>query len=278
VVGGLAGHGRSAALALVVLAGANAPGAAPAALARRSALLRSEMDIRASTVLPARRSEIELHTADGLTLVGELAVPADRPPVATLVCLHPLPTAEGMMDSHVLRKAAYRLPALAGLAVLRFNTRGTSSARGTSEGSFGEGETERHDVAAALEFTEYHDLPRVWLLGWSFGTELALKWGRDPVVEGAILLSPPLRRATDADLDGWGADGRPVVALVPELDDFLRPPEAYERFKRVPQAEIIAVEKAKHLWVGEPYVRIVFNEIVKRVAPAAYPLPTSWDE
>ena len=37
-----------------------------------------------------------------------------------------------MMDSHVLRKAAWRLPALAGLAVLRFNTRGTSSLRGTS--------------------------------------------------------------------------------------------------------------------------------------------------
>ena len=53
-----------------------------------------------------------------------------------------------MMDSHVLRKASYRLPALAGLAVLRFNTRGTSSERGTSEGEFGDGVAERHDVAA----------------------------------------------------------------------------------------------------------------------------------
>ena len=34
-------------------------------------------------------------------------------PVATLVCLHPLPTAGGFMDSHILRKAAARLPALA---------------------------------------------------------------------------------------------------------------------------------------------------------------------
>ncbi|TDC98130.1 alpha/beta hydrolase [Actinomadura sp. 7K507] len=235
-------------------------------------------EIRAATVLPARREEITLHTSDGLELVGELALPPERPPVATLVCLHPLPTAEGMMDSHVLRKAAYRLPALAGLAVLRFNTRGTSSARGTSEGEFGEGETERFDVAAALEYTEYHDLPRPWLLGWSFGTELALKWGRDPLVEGAILLSPPLRRAGDADLDAWGADGRPVVALVPEFDDFLRPAEARERFKRVPQAEVVAVDNAKHLWVGEPYVRIVLNEIVQRVVPAAAPLPTEWDE
>jgi alpha/beta superfamily hydrolase len=231
-------------------------------------------EIRASTVLPARRTDIELQTADGLKLVGELAVPEDRPPVATLVCLHPLPTAEGMMDSHVLRKASYRLPALAGLAVLRFNTRGTSSARGTSEGEFGEGEAERYDVAAALEWAEYHDLPRTWLLGWSFGTELALRWGRDPLVEGAILLSPPLHRATDADLDAWAEFGRPLVALVPERDDYLRPPEARERFKRVPQAEVVGVDGAKHLWVGEPYVRIVLNEIVKRVVPEAYPLPT----
>jgi alpha/beta superfamily hydrolase len=231
-------------------------------------------EIRASTVLPAQRTDITLQTADGLRLVGELAVPEDRPPVATLVCLHPLPTAEGMMDSHVLRKASYRLPALAGLAVLRFNTRGTSSDRGTSEGSFGGGDAERYDVAAALEYAEYHDLPRTWLLGWSFGTELALRWGRDPFVEGAILLSPPLRRATDDDLDAWAEFGRPLVALVPERDDYLRPPEAQERFKRVPQAEVIGVDGAKHLWVGEPYVRIVLNEIVKRVAPEAYPLPT----
>jgi alpha/beta superfamily hydrolase len=230
-------------------------------------------EIRASTVLPARRTDIELQTADGLTLVGELAVPEDRPPVATLICLHPLPTAEGMMDSHVLRKASYRLPALAGLAVLRFNTRGTSSDRGTSEGEFGEGDSERYDVAAALEWAEYHDLPRTWLLGWSFGTELALRWGRDPLVEGAILLSPPLHRATDDDLDAWAAFGRPLVALVPERDDYLQPPEARERFKRVPQAEVVGVDGAKHLWVGEPYVRIVLNEIVKRVVPEAYPLP-----
>ena len=231
-------------------------------------------EIRASTVLPARRTDIELRTADGLTLVGELAVPEDRPPAATLVCLHPLPTHGGMIDSHVLRKASYRLPALAGLAVLRFNTRGTTSDRGTSEGEFGGGDSERYDVAAALEYAEYHDLPRVWLLGWSFGTELALKWGRDPAVEGAILLSPPLRRATDDDLDAWAEFGRPLLALVPELDDYLRPPEARERFKRVPQAEVVGVDGAKHLWVGEPYVRIVLNEIVKRVAPDAFPLPT----
>lgn len=235
------------------------------------------VDLRANIVLPARREPLVLHTADGLQLVGELARPADREPVATLVCLHPLPTHGGMMDSHVLRKASWRLPALAGLAVLRFNTRGTSSAAGTSEGEFDAGGAERFDVAAAIEHAEHHDLPRIWLLGWSFGTDLALRWGCDPDVEGAILLSPPLRYSTGADLDTWARSGKPLVALVPELDDFLRPAEARRRFARVPQAEVVAVDDAKHLWVGEPAVRRVLDEVVARVAPAAAPLPTTWE-
>ncbi|MGP3914621.1 alpha/beta hydrolase [Nonomuraea sp. 10N515B] len=233
------------------------------------------MEIRAASVLPARREPIELHTGDGLTLVGELVLPEERPPVATLVTLHPLPTHGGFMDSHVYKKAANRLPALADLAVLRFNTRGTSSERGTSEGTFDGGEGERFDVAAALEYAEYHDLPHVWVVGWSFGTELTLKWAHDPLVEGAILLSPPLHRATDDDLDAWARFGRPLTALVPEFDDYLRPEEARRRFARVPQAEVVGVDGAKHLWVGEPYVRIALNEIVKRVNPAAWPLPTT---
>lgn len=234
-------------------------------------------EIRASTVLPARREPVELRTADGLRLVGELALPAERDPVATLVTLHPLPTAGGFMDSHVLRKASYRLPALADVAVLRFNTRGTSSPAGTSEGDFDEADGERFDVAAAIEFVEFHEsprLPRTWLLGWSFGTDLALMYGLDPAVVGAILLSPPLRYSSPEHLDAWAESGKPVLALVPELDDFLRPPEARERFARIPQAEVVAVEGARHLWVGEPSVRRVLDEVVARVAPRAHPLPT----
>ena len=236
------------------------------------------VEIRAGTILPACRENIVLNTADGLELVGELALPPRRDPVATLACLHPLPTAGGMMDSHLLRKASYRLPALADLAVLRFNTRGTSSERGTSGGEFGGGGPERYDVAAAVDFCVTAGLPRIWLLGWSFGTELALMWGNVPEVEGAILLSPALRRAGDADLDTWAASGRPLLALVPELDDYLRPDEAIERFARVPQARVVGVDRAKHLWVGETYVRVVLDEIVRLLNPAAWPLPAEWKD
>jgi uncharacterized protein len=239
-------------------------------------------DIRAATVLPARRAPVTLATEDGLRLIGELALPEHRAPVATLVCLHPLPTHGGMMDSHVYRKAASRLPALADLAVLRFNTRGTASEQGRSEGEFGGGETERYDVEAAVRYAVSAGLPEIWLLGWSFGTELTLRWGLLPGVQGGILLSPPLRRATDKDLDRWAADGRPLTVLVPEFDDYLRPDEARLRFARVPKADVIGVDGAKHLWVGENYVRIVLAEIVAAVNPAALhgaaALPTTWDD
>ncbi len=235
------------------------------------------VEIRGPIELPARREDIELHTRDGLTLVGELASPLDREPAATLVTLHPLPTAGGFMDSHILRKAAARLPALADLAVLRFNTRGTSSPRGRSEGAFDGGGAEALDVEAAMAFVRERGLPHPWLVGWSFGTELALKHGRVDGVEGIILLSPPLHRATDEDLAAWAQDGRPVVVLVPELDDYLRPAEAAERFAAIPQARLVAVEGGRHLWVGENQTRRVLTEIVAAVGPAALPLPTEWD-
>ncbi|WP_102192023.1 alpha/beta hydrolase [Microbacterium aurantiacum] len=234
------------------------------------------MEIRGPLELPARREDIELETADDLTLVGELALPAEHAPVATLVTLHPLPTAGGFMDSHILRKAAARLPALADLAVLRFNTRGTTSPRGTSDGAFDGGAAEQFDVAAAVDFARERGLPRPWLLGWSFGTELALKYGRSHDVAGIILLSPPLHRATADEVAAWANTTTPVIVLVPEFDDYLSPDEARRRFASIPQATLIAVEGGKHLWVGESQTRRVLTEIVAAVNPAALPLPTQW--
>jgi alpha/beta superfamily hydrolase len=232
--------------------------------------------IRANSVLPARRQAITLETADGLSLVGELALPEDREPTATLVCLHPLPTHGGMMDSHIFRKAAFRLPALAGLAVLRFNTRGTASVQGTSEGEFDRGQGERYDVAAAIEYAEFHDLPNIWVVGWSFGTDLTLMHANDPAVRGAILLSPPLRFSDEEHLAAWAESGKPLTALVPEHDDYLQPPEAEERFAVIPQAEVVGVDGAKHLWVGD--AETVLDLVVQRVAPeVAVPLPREWD-
>jgi len=235
----------------------------------------ADIEIGAMTVLPAVREDVTLVTEDGLTLVGELALPASGRIVATLITLHPLPTHGGFMDSHVLRKASWRLPALADIAVLRFNTRGTSSPRGTSEGHFDEGIAEGADVRAAVRFAVERGLPYRWLLGWSFGTELALMYGADLDVEGAVLMSPPLHRARPGDLAAWAASRKPVTVLVPEFDEFLPPARAIPGFAPLEGATVIVVEGAKHLWVGEKYVRIVLDHIVAAVAPGVGPLPTS---
>jgi len=233
----------------------------------------SQIEIRSSVELPSKREPFQLHTEDGLKLIAELALPIDKAPVATIITLHPLPTAGGFMDSHIYRKAANRLPQLADLAVLRFNTRGTSSPHGTSEGEFDGGRAEVFDVRAAVKFVTEAGLPNPWLVGWSFGTELALKYGPDHDVLGAILLSPPLHRTSDEELKRWNSVNKKLVALIPEHDDYLKPHEAAERFRIINEIELVNVDDAKHLWVGESATKRVLDEITRVVNPAAYPLP-----
>ncbi|HUW88854.1 MAG TPA: alpha/beta fold hydrolase [Candidatus Paceibacterota bacterium] len=232
--------------------------------------------IRANTVLPAIRTPFTVLTEDGLKLIGEVARPTGESKGAIL-CLHPLPTAGGMMDSHIYRKAANRLPELAGITVVRFNTRGTESDAGKSEGEFDNGVSERLDIEAMLRYCfDELKLSNLWVVGWSFGTDLALQHAKDSRHKGLILLSPPLRTSTPEQLAYWNSDQRPIIALIPELDDYLQPPQARERFSVIPHAQLIAVEGAKHLWVGEPSVYRVLSEIVKCVAPERLPLPTQF--
>ena len=233
--------------------------------------------IRPSTVLPAQREPITIITSDGLKLVGEVATPLSGDRYRAILCLHPLPTHGGMMDSHIFKKAANRLPALADIAVVRFNTRGTSSGHGKSEGEFGGGVTERADVIAAINYCfDELKIKELWVVGWSFGTDLALQHATDKRVKGLILLSPPLRTTKEEQLQFWSQDGRPVIALIPELDDYLQPDQAQKSFAPLKQLELIAIPEAKHLWVGEPFVHIVLSEIVRIINPARLPLPTEF--
>ena len=137
--------------------------------------------------------------------------------------------------------------------------------------------TDAEAIGAAVADAVDLGLPHPWLVGWSFGTDVVLRHGDIDPVEGAVLLSPPLRFSTDADLDHWATSGRRLTALVPEVADYLRPDEARVRFARVPQAEVVGVEGAKHLWVGEKYVRIVLDAIVSHLVPGAAPLPGEFD-
>ncbi len=239
-------------------------------------ILESVTHISANAILPARRFPVSLLTEDGVRLVGEWSLPADDDPVAVIVWCHPLPTHGGSMDSHLIRKTAWRLPALTGIAVLRLNTRGTSASSGTSEGTFEGNRGEGHDLRAALDEVVRHGMPDPWAVGWSFGTDVILRWGNVDPVAGAVLLSPPGRWSDDGDVAAWAASGRPLTALVPEHDEFATPADVTRRFAGVPQAHIIGVPGAKHLWVGERFAGIAIDGIVAAVLPGAGPLPTTW--
>ncbi|CAN2216872.1 COG2945 Predicted hydrolase of the alpha/beta superfamily [Candidatus Nanopelagicaceae bacterium] len=229
--------------------------------------------VRPSSVFESVRTPFHVLTADGVDLIGEVAAPVG-PSKGAILCLHPLPTAGGMMDSHVYKKAANRLPAMAGITVVRFNTRGTTSEAGSSTGEFDNGKAEHFDVEAMLTYCfDTLKLENVWVTGWSFGTDLALQHAKDPRHKGLILLSPPLRTTTNEQLEFWNSDPRPITALVPELDDFLQPEASRKRFSVVPKLKIIAVDEAKHLWMGEPSVNRVLSEINSIVTGSTQPLP-----
>ena len=129
-----------------------------------------------------------------------------------------------------------------------------------------------------MAFVAERGLPQPWLLGWSFGTEVALKYGRQHPIAGAILLSPPLHRTTAEEVAAWaGAGSAARRRSSPSWTTTCGRAEAAERFASVPHAELVAVEGGKHLWVGEKQTYRVLTEIVARVNPVALPLPTVWE-
>lgn len=132
---------------------------------------------------------ISFDTADGLTLEGAWTTPQD-PPTGVAVLCHPHPLHQGTMNAPLLRSVAGRL-ADAGICVLRFNFRGVEG----SQGSWGEGEAEIEDVAAAVAHAarEHPTLP-LHVAGWSFGAITALQWqARTGSTARYAGIAPPVR-------------------------------------------------------------------------------------
>ncbi len=155
-----------------------------------------------------------LQTTDHLSLLAEWSIP-EGPSAAAVLC-HPHPRQGGDMGVTVIDALFKHLPKH-GIAALRFNFRGV----GTSEGDPGDGDQEHLDVAAAVGEAATLGVD-VWVMGWSFGAEMALTCVADPVV-GWFGVAPPLRI-----LDAWPAayDPRPKVLAIPENDQFNPPMRA----------------------------------------------------
>jgi alpha/beta superfamily hydrolase len=99
--------------------------------------------------------------------------PADKSkaPRAVVVFAHPHPQQGGTMHTKAVFQGSKGLTRI-GCVVLRFNFRGV----GASAGTFDEGDGERADFAAALDYLHdrFPDAP-LWAAGFSFGSWIALE-------------------------------------------------------------------------------------------------------
>lgn len=172
--------------------------------------------------------------------------PSARPPaMAALVC-HPHPLFGGTMHNKVVYQAAKSLDAL-GLAVLRFNFRGT----GLSEGKHDRGEGERGDVRAALDFlaAEFANIPLL-VAGFSFGSWVGLRAGcEDARVTSLIGLGAPVN---NADFSYLTHCPKPKLFVHGSNDMY----GAVDKLKAVVAAvpgenKMVIVDDADHFFVGE---------------------------
>jgi alpha/beta superfamily hydrolase len=183
---------------------------------------------------------VRLETIDGLTLDGDLALPAGTGP--GVVVAHPHPLYGGDRHNAVV-DAVFRALAESGAAVLRFDFRGIGRSEGTHDG----GASERLDVAAGVELLELYvgDQPIV-LAGYSFGALVALDVA-DPRVAGWFAAAPPLAGAPTPIA---AADHRPKHLLVPEHDQLAPPDVVRERTASWTATTLEVVGMADHLLLG----------------------------
>jgi len=194
----------------------------------------------------AAATPITTTTSDGVSLVAELTTPDD--PVAAAVLCHPHPRYGGNMHATLVAVLFDVLPE-AGIACLRFNFRGAGGSTGTFDG----GQGERLDVTAAASSLA-DGVPGVplWLVGWSFGADVALA-SDAPGVSGWIAVAPPLSIVEPTEMVA-PAQARPTVLLVPEHDMFRSPASAAEEVARWPVApELEVLPGADHFLGGHAY-------------------------
>lgn len=201
---------------------------------------------------------ISLLTADGQTLDGDLRVPAS--PSAAAVLCHPHPAYGG--DRHnVVVDALFRTLAAGGVAALRFDFRRVPS-QGTEAGV-----AERADVVAAvhrLAAAVELDVP-IYLVGYSFGADVALAVGDDRHAGWAVV-APPFRFSGPA-CPGQG-DDRPVLVVAAEHDQFAPPSWAGRETAGWPSVTVDVAAMADHFLAGATagVARTVTDWVLARAA------------
>ena len=194
-------------------------------------------------------TSLRFTTADGLSLEGEIR-PADGDPRGTAVLCHPHPRHGGSKDHPILWAIRNDLAARRGLTVLTFNFRGIMG----SEGTYGGGEAELQDVAAAVEAIRREEDGPTVLVGWSFGAWVALRHAvADPRIAAAALIGFPLAAAVSSrrplpslgELEGLRV---PVLLITGDADPYCPLTDLRNLAGWIPRAETVVLEGADHFF------------------------------
>jgi uncharacterized protein len=167
------------------------------------------------------------------------------PPMAAVVC-HPHPLFGGTMHNKVAYQAAKSLDSL-GMAVLRFNFRGT----GMSAGTHDRGRGERGDVTAALDFLakEFPGTPLL-VAGFSFGCFVGLRVGcKDDRVSECIGLGTPVN---NTDFSFLRECAKPKLFVHGENDEFGDVKKVEALVKSLPgEKQLVVVPGVDHFFAGK---------------------------
>jgi len=177
-------------------------------------------------------------------LETKLDLPAGEPR-AVAVIAHPHPQYGGTLQTKAVYETARALVRI-GVAALRFNFRGT----GGSEGTFDEGQGERDDYRAALDYaaTRFPGLP-IWAVGMSFGAWVA---SAVAAADFRVALIVAIAPAVDHyDYSPLASAGKPVFVVHGE-EDTIAPVRQVRRLyaAMAEPKELVVIEGADHVFDG----------------------------
>ena len=188
------------------------------------------------------------------TLEALLDEPAGRsgPPRAAVVFAHPHPEHGGTMHTKVVYQGAKGLARI-GCAVLRFNFRGV----GRSQGTFDQGEGEKEDFRAALDYMSARwPGVRLWSAGFSFGAWVALEVGAvDDRVSALIGIAPPVVTSVSGMAYTFPhtlASTKPKFFVQGEADEVCPLEGMWSFYAKLEEPkELVVIDGADHLFDGK---------------------------
>lgn len=171
---------------------------------------------------------------------------------AAVVFAHPHPQFGGTMHTKAVYQGAKGLSRI-GCAVLRFNFRGV----GRSAGAFGEGEGEKQDFKAALDYLAAR-FPgaKLWAAGFSFGSWVALEVGAgDDRVSAIIGIAPPVATSISGQaytFERTLASTKPKFFIQGEADEVCPLEGMWAFYGRLDEPkELVVIDGADHLFEGK---------------------------